>query len=128
MHENDKRLSHGLPGFMPWQAGTALSRTWADGYCPRIKMFIREWAFKRQEGDCMKAFKIDGKIEVEKRCWQKFSKEIAADDEAKAREKLFCDLGSRQGMKRRNISIKSIQEVKADKVVDAVVRYQLGVE
>jgi len=76
----------------------------------------------------MKAFKIDGKIEVEKRCWQKFSMEIAADDEAKAREKLMCDLGSRQGMKRRSINIISVQEVKKDKVVNHIVRYQLGVD
>jgi large subunit ribosomal protein LX len=89
---------------------------------------MKAWRLTRREGDDMKAFKIDGEIEVEKRCWQKFSKEIAADDEAKAREKLMCDLGSRQGMKRRNINVKSVQEVKKDKVVDHVVRYQLGVD
>jgi len=91
-------------------------------------MLMKAWIFTRREGDEMKAFKIDGEIEVEKRCWQKFSKEIAADDEAKAREKLMCDLGSRQGMKRRSINIKSIQEIKGDKVVNHVVRYQLGVD
>ncbi len=76
----------------------------------------------------MKAFKINGEIEVDKRDWQKFSKEIAAEDEAKAREKLICDLGSRQGMKRRSINIKSVEEVPKDKVVDHVVRYQIGVD
>ncbi len=76
----------------------------------------------------MKAFKINGAIEVEKRSWQKFSKEIAAEDEAKAREKILCDFGSRQGMKRRSITIKSVEEIPNDKVVDHVVRYQLGVD
>lgn len=89
---------------------------------------MKAQGFTSREGECMKAFKIDGKIEIEKRRWQKFSKEIAAVDEAKAREKLLCDLGSRQGMKRRSIEIKSIQEVKKDKVVDHTVKYQLGVD
>jgi large subunit ribosomal protein LX len=81
-----------------------------------------------REDDDMKAFKITGKIEVERRRWQKFSKEIAAEDEAKAREKLLCDLGSRQGMKRRSIEIKSAQEIKKDQIIDHTVKYQLGVE
>lgn len=76
----------------------------------------------------MKAFKIIGKIEIEKRVWQKFSKEIAADDEAKAREKILCDLGSRHRKKRRSIDIKSIQEVPENKIADHAVKYHLGVE
>lgn len=76
----------------------------------------------------MKAFKITGKIEVEKRRWQKFSKEIAAVDEAKAREKILCDLGSRQRKKRESIDIKSIQEVSKEKVTDHIVKHQLGVD
>lgn len=76
----------------------------------------------------MKAYRIDGEIEVERRSWQKFSKEIAADNEEKAREKLLCDFGSRQGMKRRNINIKAIKEVAGDKVTDSAVRYRIGVE
>ncbi|HUW43328.1 MAG TPA: 50S ribosomal protein L18Ae [Thermoplasmata archaeon] len=76
----------------------------------------------------MKAFKITGKIEVEKRRWQKFSKEIAAEDEAKAREEILCDLGSRHRTKRRSIDIRSIQEVPKDKITDHAVKYKLGVE
>jgi len=74
----------------------------------------------------MKAYQIIGEIEIERREWQKFSKEIAAVDEKKAREKIFCDFGSRQRMKRRSINIKSVTEIKGDKVVDSVVRYQIG--
>ena len=74
----------------------------------------------------MKAYKIDGKIETSRREWQKFSKEIAAADEAKAREKIMCDFGSRQGMKRRSIMIKAINEIPADKIVNSTVKYQVG--
>jgi ribosomal protein L20A (L18A) len=81
-----------------------------------------------REGEDMKAFKINGKIEVEKRRWQKFSKEIAAVDEAKAREMIFCDFGSRHRMKRRSIEIKSVEEVPKDKIIDHAVKHQLGVE
>jgi large subunit ribosomal protein LX len=91
-------------------------------------MFMKAWRFISREGEDMKAFKIIGKIEVERRRWQKFSKEITADDEAKAREKILCDFGSRHRMKRRSIEIKSIQEVPKDKIVDHAVKYQLGVD
>jgi len=74
----------------------------------------------------MKAYQIDGEIEVGKRDWQKFSKEIAAGDEKKAKEKILCDLGSRQGMKRRSIKIKSVTEIPSGKVVDSVVKHQIG--
>jgi len=74
----------------------------------------------------MKAYQIQGEIEVGKRDWQKFSKEIAAADEKKAKEKILCDFGSRQGMKRRSIKIKTVTEIHGDKVIDSVVRYQIG--
>jgi len=91
-------------------------------------MFMKAWRFIGREGEDMKAFKIIGKIEVEKRVWQKFSKEIAADDETKAREKILCDLGSRHRKKRRSIDIKSIQEVPKNKITDSAVKHQLGVD
>jgi ribosomal protein L20A (L18A) len=89
-------------------------------------MFIKALIFTEQgEGD-MKAFQIQGEIEVHKRDWQKFSKEVAAADEKKAREKIFCDFGSRQGMKRRSIRIKSVTEIHGDKILDSVVKHQIG--
>jgi len=74
----------------------------------------------------MKAYKIIGEIETSRREWQKFSKEIAAEDEGKAKENILCDLGSRQGMKRRSIKVKTITEIPRDKIVDAAVKYRLG--
>jgi len=76
----------------------------------------------------MKAYQVRGEIEVNKRKWQKFTKEIAAGDDKKAREKIFCDFGSRQGIKRRGIRIKTITEIPSDKVVDSTVRHQIGAE
>ena len=70
-----------------------LSTNGGIGKAPRMKMFIRALIFTRQGDLAMKAYKIDGKIETSRREWQKFSKEIAAADEAKAREKIMCDFG-----------------------------------
>ena len=74
----------------------------------------------------MKAYQVIGEMEIARREWQKFSVQVAASDEKKAKEKIFCDLGSRQVMKRRSIRIKSITEITGDKIVDSVVRYQIG--
>lgn len=74
----------------------------------------------------MKAYKINGEMEVDRREWQKFSMEIAAADEKAARETLMCDLGSRQGMKRRNIRIKTVTEIHADKIVSSAVKHRVG--
>ena len=103
-----------------------LSTTGGIVSAPLIKMFIRALIFTGQGDGTMKAYQIIGEIEIERREWQKFSKEIAAVDEKKAREKIFCDFGSRQRMKRRSIKIKSVTEIKGDKIVDSVVRYQIG--
>jgi ribosomal protein L20A (L18A) len=103
-----------------------LSTTGGIVSAPRIKMFIRALIFTRQGDDAMKAYQVVGKIEIERRVWQKFSKEIAAADEKKAKEKIFCDFGSRQGKKRRSIEIKSVTEIVGDKVIDSVVRHQIG--
>jgi|YelNatPaOPRAMG01_1025707.scaffolds.fasta_scaffold02451_5 ribosomal protein L20A (L18A) len=76
----------------------------------------------------MKAFRVDGELEVSRRNWQKFSKEIAAEDEEKAKEKIFCDLGSRHGLARRAIKIRKVKELKSDEIIDATVRHQIGAD
>lgn len=76
----------------------------------------------------MKAFRVIGEIEMKKRCWQKFSKEITADDEKSARRKILADLGSRHKKKQRSIRIDSIQELQTGDIADSVLRHQLGVE
>jgi ribosomal protein L20A (L18A) len=89
-------------------------------------MFIRALIFTRNGEGAMKGYRIIGEIETSRREWQKFSKEIAAEDEGKAKEKIFCDFGSRQGMKRRSIKVKTVTEVPHDKIVDAAVKYRIG--
>jgi len=84
--------------------------------------------FQRAQGIIMKAFRVAGKIETRKRSWQKFSKEISAEDEESAREKILCDLGSRHKRKRRSIRISTLKELSSDEITDPVVRHQLGVE
>jgi len=76
----------------------------------------------------MKAFRIDGELEVGRRNWQKFSKEIAAEDEEKAKEKIACDLGSRHALARRGIRIRKVRELKSDEIVDSSVRHQIGAD
>jgi ribosomal protein L20A (L18A) len=74
----------------------------------------------------MKAYQVVGMIETDPREWQKFSMQVAAGDEKKAKEKILCDLGSRQGKKRRMIKIKSVTEISGDSIISSVVRHQIG--
>lgn len=74
----------------------------------------------------MKAFRIEGKMELSKRTWQRFSKDAAAENEDKATEKIFCELGSKHGLSRKNIRIRSIREISRDEITDAVVLHQMG--
>src|SRR2546430_17628857 len=58
----------------------------------------------------MKAFRISGRFRMG-RGWQPFSKELAAADEAAAREKLLSILGSQHGVPRKYVSIAGVEEV-----------------
>src|SRR2546422_10644856 len=72
----------------------------------------------------MKAFRISGRFRMG-RSWQPFSKELAAQDEAGAREKLFSILGSQHGVPRKYVSIAGVEEVPKDQVEDHAVKYTL---
>jgi len=76
----------------------------------------------------MKAFKIEGEIETGRRSWRKFSKEIAAENEETAKEKVLCDLGSRHGLARRGIRIRKIKELSADEITDTAVKHRIGAD
>jgi len=73
----------------------------------------------------MKGFQIKGTFNMAGE-WTRFTKEVAADDEAGAREALFSDLGSRHGVTRRAIQIKTVVPVKAEDLTNLVVRYRVG--
>ncbi len=72
----------------------------------------------------MKAYRISGRFRMG-HAWQGFSKELAADDEARAREKLLSDLGSKHGVARKYIEIAKVAEVPGSEVRDQVVRYMV---
>lgn len=72
----------------------------------------------------MKAFRISGRFRMG-RNWQPFSKELAAMDEAAAREKLLSLLGSQHGVPRKYVTIATVAEVPKDQVEDHAVKYAL---
>ncbi|MGE0015294.1 MAG: 50S ribosomal protein L18Ae [Candidatus Methanomethylophilaceae archaeon] len=74
----------------------------------------------------MKAFLIKGTHADKRQGRQIFSVEMAAEDEAAAREKALSTLGSQHKLKRYEIEISEITEVPADKIADHVVKYQIG--
>lgn len=70
----------------------------------------------------MKAYRISGRFRMG-RAWQDFSKELAAEDEARAREKLLSDLGSKHGIARKYIEIAQVAQVPSGELRDHAVRY-----
>lgn len=70
----------------------------------------------------MNGYRIRGRF-LMGRDWQSFSKEVAAADEAAAREKLLSTLGSQHGVERRYVEIAAVAEVPAAELRDPAVRY-----
>jgi ribosomal protein L20A (L18A) len=75
----------------------------------------------------MKVFRVAGEFQMGRLRRQKFVKEVAAEDEARAREVLFSELGSKHGTPRRRIAIASVEEVPPDKVESSVARAKAGI-
>lgn len=72
----------------------------------------------------MKAYRVRGRF-LMGRSWQSFSKEIAAVDEAGAREKLLSLLGSQHRVARRDIEIGETAEVPLTEIRDSAIRHAL---
>ena len=70
----------------------------------------------------MKAYRISGRFRMG-RGWQAYSKEVAAADEAAAREHLLSVLGSQHGVARKYIEIRDVVEVPPGELRDHAVRY-----
>ncbi len=70
----------------------------------------------------MKAYRISGRFRMG-RGWQAYSKEVAAADEATAREHLLSILGSQHGVARKYIEIAGVAEVPSAEVRDHAVKY-----
>ncbi|MEE9237571.1 MAG: 50S ribosomal protein L18Ae [Thermoplasmata archaeon] len=74
----------------------------------------------------MKAFRVTGEfLMAQKR--QKFTKEVAANDEGEAVERVLSLLGSKHRVKRRKIRIHNVSEVAPEDIIDPVVSYMLKV-
>ncbi len=74
----------------------------------------------------MKAFRISGRFRMG-HDWQAYSKEVAAADEAAARERLLSILGSQHGVARKYIEIREVAEVPVAELRDHAVKYTVEV-
>lgn len=72
----------------------------------------------------MKAYRISGRFRMG-HGWQVFAKEVAAADEAGARERLLSVLGSQHGVARKYIQIQQVAEVPPADLRDHAVRYSV---
>ena len=74
----------------------------------------------------MKGFRITGSYADVRQGQQPFSVEVAAEDEAAAKEQIVSTFGSRHKLKRWQINITEVKELAADEVTDHVVKYKIG--
>ncbi len=89
------------------------------------KRFIRLMVF-HDGGDDMRAFKATGSFRVHKFERQKFTIEVAAENEADVQHKIFSNLGSKHKLSRRDIKIDEIKPIQGDEITDPVVLYLTG--
>ena len=74
----------------------------------------------------MNAYRAVGALKTGKFSWQKFSIELAADDEAQVTEQVYSNLGSRHKLKREQIRIDEITLLAKDNITDLTVQYLVG--
>lgn len=73
----------------------------------------------------MKAFEVSGQFMISHKRWQPFAMEVAAADEAGAREKTLALLGSRHKVKRKSVQIDGVKSLKHEEVKDHLVKHLL---
>ncbi len=71
----------------------------------------------------MKAYRISGTFRMGVVKENPFTIELAAKKKDEAIDKIYALLGSRHGVKRREIKINEIKPLKKDEIEDPVVRY-----
>jgi large subunit ribosomal protein LX len=74
-----------------------------------------------------KIWKASGEYKKKKRTFT-FSRELLGEKEAHVREKILSELGSRHRVKRREITISEIKEIKPEEVQSLELRKFLGLE
>jgi len=73
----------------------------------------------------MKAFKVTGSFRMGRKP-NPFAKEVAAKDKKAAEEIILSDLGSKHKVKRYDISIDKVTELKPDEISDVAVSFKIG--
>ena len=73
----------------------------------------------------MKAFKVTGSFQMG-RMPQNFTKEVISKDKKEATEFILSDLGSKHKVKRYQIKVTEVKELKLDEVTDSIISYKLG--
>ena len=73
----------------------------------------------------MKAFRVTGSFKMG-RLPQNFSKEVISKDKKGAEEFILSDLGSKHKVKRWQITITDVKELKTDEVTDTIISFKLG--
>ncbi|NLT38103.1 MAG: 50S ribosomal protein LX [Methanomassiliicoccus sp.] len=71
----------------------------------------------------MKAYRANGEFKTGKFSWQKFSIEIAAENEAGVTEQIYSNLGSRHKLNRTQIRIAEIKSIQGDEIISHTVKY-----
>ena len=74
-----------------------------------------------------KIWRASGAYTKKKRTFT-FSRELLGEKESHIREKILSELGSRHRVKRKEISITEIKEIKPEEVTDLDLRKVLGLE
>ena len=73
----------------------------------------------------MKAFKVTGTFRMG-RATQNFTKEVACKDKKSAEELTFSEIGSKHKVKRYDIDIDKVQELKPDEITDSVTSFKVS--
>ncbi|MDH3364615.1 MAG: 50S ribosomal protein L18Ae [Thermoplasmata archaeon] len=69
------------------------------------------------------AFEVKGQFRISIRDWQRFTIEVASEDEAAAVEKTFSLMGSRHHVKRQFVRIEDVKALKQDEIKDNRVKH-----
>ncbi len=76
----------------------------------------------------MKAFRATGSFKTGRFTEQRFSLELAAEDEASAAEQVYSNLGSRHKLNRKQIKIAELKPIQGEEITSHVVKYLAGGE
>ncbi len=71
----------------------------------------------------MMAFEVKGQLRISVRDWQRFTIEVASENEAAAVEKTFALMGSRHNVKRQFVRIEDVKALKVEEITDHRVKY-----